>query len=74
MLSSMEEGVLAIDNEGTILSLNEACATLLGEEPTKLRGRSIYEVIRKADLWNRRWPARRRWRARFSFAAPRTAG
>ncbi|MBN1591448.1 MAG: HAMP domain-containing protein [Pirellulales bacterium] len=50
MLSSMEEGVLAIDNEGTILSLNKACATLLGEEPAKLQGREIFEVIRKADL------------------------
>jgi two-component system, OmpR family, phosphate regulon sensor histidine kinase PhoR len=50
MLSSMEEGVLAIDNDGTILSLNKACATLLGEEEAKLQGRSIYEVIRKADL------------------------
>lgn len=50
MLSSMEEGVLAINNEGTILSLNTACATLLGEEAAKLQGRSIYEVIRKADL------------------------
>jgi two-component system phosphate regulon sensor histidine kinase PhoR len=50
MLSSMEEGVLAIDNEGTILSLNAACATLLGEDAAKLQGRGIYEVIRKADL------------------------
>jgi two-component system phosphate regulon sensor histidine kinase PhoR len=50
MLSSMEEGVLAINNEGTILSLNQACANLLGEEPAKLRGRGIYEVIRKAEL------------------------
>ena len=50
MLSSMEEGVLAINNEGTILSLNEACATLLGDESARLQGRSIYEVIRKADL------------------------
>ncbi len=50
MLSSMEEGVLAINNEGTILSLNQACATLLGEGPAKLQGRSVYEVIRKADL------------------------
>ena len=50
MLSSMEEGVLAIDNEGTILSLNAACAALLAEEPARLQGRSIYEVIRKADL------------------------
>ncbi len=50
MLSSMEEGVLAIDKEGIILSLNKTCATLLGGEPDKLEGRSIYEVIRKPDL------------------------
>jgi two-component system, OmpR family, phosphate regulon sensor histidine kinase PhoR len=50
MLSSMEEGVLAINNQGTILSLNKACAALLGEEAAKLQGRSVYEVIRKADL------------------------
>jgi two-component system, OmpR family, phosphate regulon sensor histidine kinase PhoR len=50
MLSSMEEGVLAIDNEGTILSLNAACAGLLGEGAVPLQGRSIYEVVRKADL------------------------
>ncbi len=50
MLSSMEEGVLAIDNDGTILSLNEACGALLGEEPARLQGRSVYEAIRKADL------------------------
>lgn len=50
MLSSMEEGVLAVDNEGTILSLNKACATLLGEEHANLQGRSVYEATRKADL------------------------
>ena len=50
MLSSMEEGVLAIDNEGTILSLNAACSRLLSEETSQLQGRGIYEVIRKADL------------------------
>ncbi len=50
MLSSMEEGVLAIDNNGTILSLNKTCASLLGGEPERLQGRSVYEVIRKPDL------------------------
>jgi two-component system phosphate regulon sensor histidine kinase PhoR len=50
MLSSMEEGVLAVDNDGTILSLNEACAVLLGVEQDKLPGRSVYEAIRKVDL------------------------
>lgn len=50
MLSSMEEGVLAIDNEGTILSLNQTCADLLGGDPDNLRGRSVYEAVRKAEL------------------------
>lgn len=50
MLSSMEEGVLAINNEGTILSLNKTCARLLDGEPERLRGRTVYEVIRKPDL------------------------
>jgi two-component system, OmpR family, phosphate regulon sensor histidine kinase PhoR len=50
MLASMEEGVLAIDNRGTILSLNKTCAELLGGEAEKLQGRSVYEVIRKPEL------------------------
>jgi two-component system phosphate regulon sensor histidine kinase PhoR len=50
MLSSMEEGVLAIDNEGRILSLNTTCAGLLGGESDRLQGHTVYEVIRKADL------------------------
>ncbi len=50
MLSSMEEGVMAVDHTGTVLSVNDPCAALLGIEPTKLRGRSIYEVLRKPDL------------------------
>ena len=32
VLSSMEEGVLAVDDGGTILSLNETCARILGVE------------------------------------------
>ena len=50
MLSSMEEGVLAIDNGGCILSANAACATWFGQEPAQLVGRTVYEVIRKPDL------------------------
>jgi two-component system phosphate regulon sensor histidine kinase PhoR len=50
MLASMEEGVLAVDSQGTILSLNQACAHLLGEEPVQLQGRSVYEAIRKVDV------------------------
>jgi two-component system phosphate regulon sensor histidine kinase PhoR len=50
MLSSMEEGVLAIDGEGKIISLNKPCAALLGSDVERLRGRLVHEVIRKADL------------------------
>jgi two-component system, OmpR family, phosphate regulon sensor histidine kinase PhoR len=50
MLSSMEEGVMAVDHTGTVLSMNDPCARLLGLDPARLRGRSIYEVLRKPDL------------------------
>ncbi|MCE5269367.1 MAG: HAMP domain-containing protein [Planctomycetaceae bacterium] len=50
MLASMEEGVLAIDRNGVILSLNKTCASLLGGEPTRFQGHGIYEVIRKPEL------------------------
>jgi two-component system phosphate regulon sensor histidine kinase PhoR len=50
MLSSMEEGVLAINNESRILSLNKTCAALLGGEAHKLQGHAVYEVIRKPEL------------------------
>jgi two-component system phosphate regulon sensor histidine kinase PhoR len=50
MLSSMEEGVVAVDHTGTVLSVNEPCAGLLGVDPARIRGRSIYEVLRKPDL------------------------
>ena len=50
VLSSMEEGVLAVDQGCTILSLNEACARILGVEAAQVRGRVAHEVIRKADL------------------------
>jgi two-component system phosphate regulon sensor histidine kinase PhoR len=50
MLSSMEEGVLAINNQSRILSLNKTCAALLGGEAHKLQGHAVYEVIRKPEL------------------------
>jgi two-component system phosphate regulon sensor histidine kinase PhoR len=50
VLGSMDEGVLAVDNEGTVLNLNEACGKLLGSDPEKLKGRIVHEVIRKSDF------------------------
>ena len=50
VLSSMEEGVLAVDNERVIINVNQTCAALLGLEPGELKGRSVHEVVRKPDL------------------------
>jgi two-component system, OmpR family, phosphate regulon sensor histidine kinase PhoR len=50
VLSSMEEGVLAVDERSTILSLNEAGARILNLDAREARGRVAHEVIRKADL------------------------
>lgn len=50
MLSSMEEGVLAVDQEARVLDLNGACARLLGVDREAARGRFIHEVVRRPGL------------------------
>jgi two-component system, OmpR family, phosphate regulon sensor histidine kinase PhoR len=50
VLASMDEGVLAVDQGGTILNLNDTGGTLLGVDPGKVRGRLVHEVIRKTHL------------------------
>ncbi|MCC6680173.1 MAG: PAS domain-containing protein [Phycisphaeraceae bacterium] len=50
VLGSMVEGVLAIDHEQNILSLNPAAADLLGLDPLTTIGRSILECIRNPAL------------------------
>jgi two-component system phosphate regulon sensor histidine kinase PhoR len=50
VLKSMNEGVLAVDLRGTILSLNSTCAALVGVEEDAVRGRMVHEVVRKANL------------------------
>ncbi len=50
MLSSMDEGVLAVDGDGRILTLNDRCRELLGINGCEARGRLVHEVIRKPDL------------------------
>ena len=50
VLGSMEEGVLAVDNDANIINVNQTCAALLDMEPGVLKGRSMHEVVRKADL------------------------
>ncbi len=50
MLSSMVEGVLAVDAEERIIRLNQAAARLLGILPEGVHGRPIQEVVRRAGL------------------------
>ena len=46
----MAEGVLAVDTDQRVLSVNAAAAKLLGTQPAELEGRGLQEVVRNADL------------------------
>jgi two-component system phosphate regulon sensor histidine kinase PhoR len=50
VLASMAEGVLAVDSEERVISLNRAAAALVGGRQTDMRGRNLQEVVRNADL------------------------
>jgi two-component system phosphate regulon sensor histidine kinase PhoR len=50
VLASMVEGVLAVDTDERVISLNSAAAALLGTNPDNAKGRGLQEVIRNADL------------------------
>jgi len=52
ILSSIVEGVLAVDREGNIISVNEAGAKMLGISGAQARGKSIEEMIRNPALQN----------------------
>lgn len=50
VLSSMSEGVLAVDPEERVIALNAAAAKLLDIEPAAATGKVIQEVVRNPDL------------------------
>jgi two-component system phosphate regulon sensor histidine kinase PhoR len=50
ILSSMSEGVLAVDDQDQLLILNEAAIHLLGITDSLPAGRGLREVVRNADL------------------------
>jgi two-component system phosphate regulon sensor histidine kinase PhoR len=50
ILSSMVEGVLAVDSTGHIVSINKAAANFLGIDEVKSLGRSIEEIVRNPEL------------------------
>lgn len=56
VLASMVEGVLAVDSQEHVISMNAAAAKLLDARPEEAKGRGLQEVIRNADL--RRFVAR----------------
>ena len=50
ILSSMTEGVITLDKEGRLLSINPAAQALFGVDPEHNLGRPLLEVIRNANL------------------------
>jgi two-component system, OmpR family, phosphate regulon sensor histidine kinase PhoR len=56
VLASMVEGVLAVDSEQRVITLNSAAAQLIGSHQADLQGRNLQEMLRNADL--RRFVAR----------------
>ena len=50
VLASMVEGVLAVDREERILSVNRAAAHMFESQPKELEGRLIQEAIRNREL------------------------
>ncbi len=50
VLAGMTEGVLAVDEQERIITINAAAARLLGVEPEQAQGRSIQEIVRNPEL------------------------
>jgi len=50
IFSSMIEGVIAVDRDERIISMNQAAGRIVGARPGEATGRTIPEVIRNAEL------------------------
>ncbi len=50
ILSSMNEGVLALDVEGNIISINHSASEILKVNPVLIEGKKVTEIIRNPDL------------------------
>jgi two-component system phosphate regulon sensor histidine kinase PhoR len=50
VLSSMVEGVLAVDTDERLIAVNAAAARLLDTVPAAAEGRTIQEIVRNPDL------------------------
>jgi len=50
ILSSMQEGVFAVDTDGRVITMNHAAAFMLGADAAAAAGRSVLEVVRSIEL------------------------
>jgi len=50
VFTSMTEGVMALDMDERIISMNQAAGRMLGVEPSRMQGKSIQEVVRSTML------------------------
>lgn len=50
ILSSMSEGIIAVDTEQRIIDLNRAAAEMVGVTDLNPRGRQIQEIVRSSEL------------------------
>lgn len=50
ILSSMVEGVIVLDQQMRIKSMNKAAASLLGKDMNAVRGRALIECVRNAEI------------------------
>ena len=50
ILSSMVEGVLAVDCEERLIHFNQAAVHLMGIDPNRAAGRTLPEVVRNVEL------------------------
>ncbi len=50
ILSSMVEGVIAVDPEGRLITLNRAGARMLGISPQAVQDLNLYEVVKDPEL------------------------
>jgi len=50
VLSSMVEGVLAVDSQHNVISINQAAAKICGIDPVQAQGQALDELIRNSAL------------------------
>jgi two-component system phosphate regulon sensor histidine kinase PhoR len=50
ILTSMVEGVLAVDTQERLIRLNQTAARLVGVDPARAQGRMLQEVVRNHEL------------------------